>query len=217
VIIFGWTIAPTILGSKVDQCATCGVTGPHMLIRKTWWATVFWIPLLLMRFQHGMACANCGAWTGIGFRTMRQAMKTRTLPLPGRTRSNTLDIRDQIAEETGHRPTEKELYDTVQVNPKRGPWDLAVKVWPILVLAVVAFLVIGAMLPSPPPAATPGRPVAHTCWLDNSGYVSGCRNLDGSMEGYAIGTETTCYYAEPLPTGDYTLYCPDAGPIPSGS
>jgi hypothetical protein len=36
----------------------------------------------------------------------------------------------------------------------------------------------------------------------------GCQYLDGTIEGDAVGTETTCYFAEPLPTGDVTLYCP---------
>ena len=207
-IIFGWSRQPTILGSKVDHCAACGVTGPHLLVRKTWWATLFWIPVLFLRFEHGMACVACGAWTGIGFRTMRRAMKTGLLPLPGRARPNTLEIREQVAEETGHRPTETELYDAVQVNPKRGAWDLALKVWPVAVVALVAALAIGAALPPGPELPSPARPAAHTCWLDEDGYVNGCRNLDGSIEGTSTGTETTCYYTEPLPTGDFTIYCP---------
>jgi hypothetical protein len=208
VIIFGWNRQPTILGSKVDQCATCGVTGPHLLVRKTWWVTVFWVPVLLLRFQHGMACAACGAWTGIGFRTMRRAMRTGRLALPGRKRPDALEVRAQITEETGHRPSETELYDTVTVNPRRGAWDLALKLWPLAVVALVVVVVVGAVLPPAPQPTPAARPAAHTCWLDETGNIMGCQYLDGTIEGDAVGTETTCYFAEPLPTGDVTLYCP---------
>lgn len=211
-IIFGWSRQPTILGSKVDHCAACAVTGPHLLVRRTWWATIFWVPVLLLRFEHGMACAACGAWTGIGFRTMRRAMKTGLLPLPGRARPNSLDVRERIAEETGHRPSETELYDTVQVNPRRGAWDLALKLWPVAVIAVIAVLAIGAALPPGPEPSPAARPAAHTCWLDDDGSITGCRLVDGSTEGFSTDLETTCYFTEPLPTGDVTLYCTAASP-----
>jgi hypothetical protein len=215
-VIYGWTIQPTILGSKVDHCATCGVTGEHFLICKTWWAEIFWIPFLLVRFQHGMACGACGAWTGIGFRTMRQGLKSGELALAGRARPNTLDLRDRIWDETGRRPSEKELYDRVTINPRRGPWDLWLKVWPILVLAIVAVTVVAAMLPPGPAEPEAKRPAAHTCWLDDEGFINGCRNADGSTDGTPVGVETTCYDVEPLPTGDFSIYCPEATPAASG-
>lgn len=213
-VIFGWSRQPTILGSKVDQCASCGVTGTHFLIRKTWWATLFWIPVLFLRFEHGMACEACGTWTGIGFLTMRRAMQTRSLPLPGRIRRGTLEIRDQVAEETGHRPSEAELYDTVQVNPKRGFWDLMLKLWPVALVGIVAILAIGSALPRGPEPTPEPRPVAHTCWVDADGYITGCRYLDGTMDGEVGQIETICIFTEPLPSGDFTIYCPD--PTPSG-
>ena len=205
-VIYGWTRQPTILGSKVDQCTQCGLTGPHYLIRKTWWVTIFFVPLLFLRFQHGMACANCGLWTGIPWRQVRRGMKDRRLPLAGRKRPDALDVRERVADETGHRPSEAELYDTVEVNPKRGFWDLAVKVWPVAVVALVAVIAIGAAMPpgpKPPPAK---RPTAHACWYQDAG-ISGCRYDSGTMEGYAIGTEITCYFFEPLPTGEWNLSC----------
>ena len=216
-VIWGWTVQPTILGSKLDHCATCGQTGQHLLVRKTTWGTLFWIPFLLVRFQHGMACGNCGAWTGIGFRTMRRAMKGGELALPGRSRPNTLDLRDKIWDETGRRPSEKELYDTVEVNPRRGPWDMALKVWPVLVALLVVAVVVAAMLPPAPKPAPARLPTAHLCWLDDEGFINGCRNDDGSTDGTPFGRETTCYYVEPLPTGDVSIFCPDESPLPRGT
>jgi hypothetical protein len=33
--------------------------------------------------------------------------------------------------------------------------------------------------------------------------------FDGSMVGSAVGSPTTCYFVEPLPSGDYSLNCMD--------
>ena len=206
VILYGWERHATVLGSKIEQCTACNVTGPHGLIRKVWWASLFTIPFMPLRFQHGMACGACGAWTGIPWRAMRAGLQARRLPLPDRRRSGVWEAREAAAVELGHTPTEAELFDTVTVNPKRGGTDLALKAWPIVVVVLVGLVGVGTVI-GPKPTPTPGKPTAHTCYVQD-GLVSGCRYDNGAVEGYAIGTPTTCLFAEPLPTPDWTVYCP---------
>ena len=208
-ILYGYGIHPTILGSKVEQCTACHVTGPHLLIRKVWWASFFTIPFMPLRFQHGMACQACGAWSGIPWRTMRAGIRTRRLPLPARHRTGVWDAREAAAAELGRTPTEAELFDTVAVNPKRGGADLALKAWPVVVIVVlVALGGIAVLSPAgTKPASSLGPPTAHTCYVKD-GFVNGCRYDNGAVEGYAIGTPTTCLFSEPLPTPDWRVYCP---------
>ena len=79
--IFGWMRRFTVLGVKVDECEKCGQVGQHVVGRMTYWGHLFWIPVVLLGFNHGMACPNCHAWTGIRWRRVRSAMKTGSLPL----------------------------------------------------------------------------------------------------------------------------------------
>jgi hypothetical protein len=141
VVIFGWLKRVTFLGSKLDQCQNCGVVGDHYLVRNTYWGHVFWVPLLLIGFRHGMACGNCGAWTGISMFAMRKGMRDRVLPL-ARVRPALGEMQQAILDETYRRPTEAELFDRVGVNPKRGLFDLYFKLWPLLVLALVVAIVV---------------------------------------------------------------------------
>jgi hypothetical protein len=209
VIVYGYESHAIVLGSKVEQCTACRVTGPHLLIRKVWWASLFTIPFMPLRFKHGMICQACGAWTGIPWRAMRAGLKARRLPLPDRKRTEVWEAREAAAEEWGHTPTEAELFDTVVLNPKRGGADLALKAWPVAVVVLVAALLgfgaIGAIGSKPVP--TLRAPTAHTCYLKD-GFVNGCQYDNGTVEGYAIGTPTTCLFSEPLPTPDWRVYCP---------
>lgn len=83
--LIGWMMRAIILGAKFDECRRCGVAGPHLLLRKTHWFTVFRIPLVLLWVTHGMLCPNCGDFEGISFLAMRRAMRNGRLPL-GRAR-----------------------------------------------------------------------------------------------------------------------------------
>ena len=212
-IFYGYERHATVLGTKLEQCTACGVTGQHQLVRKSWWATLFWIPLVFLRFMHGMICQNCGAWTGIPWLTMRRGLRAGRLPLSGRNRTGVLELRDAAADETGRRPSEADLFDTVTRNPKPGGADFGLKVW---IAGVVILLGLGgvAVAATPKPTAGPAAPRAHTCYEDASGYLNGCRNLDGSVVGSRVGNEVTCYFAEPLPTGEWSLYCPGATVAP---
>jgi len=85
VIIVGWMRRATILGAKFDECTNCGVAGPHLLIRKTSWFTLFWVPLMLLWASHGVLCPECGALENVSMLAMRRALKSKLLPL-GRQR-----------------------------------------------------------------------------------------------------------------------------------
>jgi hypothetical protein len=143
-VIFGLLNPVTFLGSKLDQCQTCGLVGNHLLVRKTYWGHLFWVPVVLLGFKHGMACANCGAWTGIPMLQMRNGMRNQSLPL-ARVRPDLERMRTQIFDETYRRPTEAELFDRVGVNPRRGAFDLYFKLWPVLVVGLVVLAVIAVL------------------------------------------------------------------------
>jgi hypothetical protein len=51
--------------------------------------------------------------------------------------------------------------------------------------------------------------VDHTCWIDASGAIAGCRFADGTIQGFSTGQETICYFLEPMPTGDTEFRCKD--------
>lgn len=84
-LLIGWMMRAIILGAKFDECPTCGVAGPHLIIRKTHWFTVFRIPLVLLWLSHGVLCPECGYIEGVGFMAARRALRDGRLPL-GRQR-----------------------------------------------------------------------------------------------------------------------------------
>ncbi len=205
-ILYGYERHGTVLGVKTEQCTTCGVTGPHQLVRKVWWASIFTIPFMPVFFRHGMACGNCGAWTGIRWATMRRAIRNRTLKFPDRKRTLVWEARQAAADENGMIPTEQEVFDPVVVNPDKGGADKALKLWPVAVVALVVIVGIAGAL-GPKPSPSPGKPTAHVCYAQDN-FINGCKYDDGTIEGEALGTPTTCYFAEPLPTPDWRVYCP---------
>jgi hypothetical protein len=83
-IIYGWLGRPTVLAQKQDLCATCGVLGPHAIVRVSRWATLFWVPFLPIWVSHKLVCGNCGAQTKLGWRQVRRALSSGKLPLPHR-------------------------------------------------------------------------------------------------------------------------------------
>lgn len=95
-ILIGWMRRATLLGAKFDECRACHRPGPHVLLRKTHWFTVFYIPVVLLWFSHGILCPECGDLESVGFLAMRRAMKTGTMPL-GRARPGfEAAIREQL-------------------------------------------------------------------------------------------------------------------------
>lgn len=205
-IFYGYERHGTVLGLKSEQCLKCGVTGPHQLMRKVWWASIFTIPFMPLWFRHGMACMNCDAWTGLPWRTMRQATRTGILKFPDRRRTGMWDIRQAAADENGMIPTEQDIFDPVTVNPNKGGADKALKLWPVAIILIVGVIGIAGAL-GPKPAPSPSKPTAHTCYAQET-FINGCRYDNGTMEGDPVGTPTTCYFSEPLPTPDWRVYCP---------
>lgn len=205
-VIFGWMRRFTILGIKVEECAQCGQVCEHVVGRKTNWGHVFWIPVLFLGFEHGMACTTCQAWTGIPWREVRGAMKSGVLRLD-RPRPNAPALLAAAAE-AGEPPLHPAVvFDRLLVNPRRGPWDLYLKAWPVL---VAALLVTGGVNAATRPSSsaspsTPSATGAHQCWEAADGSIAGCRMNSGVMMGDASGTPITCYFTEPL-TAD-TLRC----------
>ena len=213
--IFGWLRRFTILGIKFDECQSCGQVCEHVVGRKTHWAHLFWFPVLFLGFNHGMLCSKCGTWTPIPWQTVRRAMKSGVLHLD-RPRPNAPELLAAVAAETGEAPPPTAVvFDHLVVNPKRGPWDLYLKAWPV---AIAALMLIGAVTPHTTAPGTPAglsQPAinssyygpAHQCWEATDGSINGCRMTGGSIYGTASGTATTCYFYEPLPTGDTTVRC----------
>jgi hypothetical protein len=148
VIIFGSYRGVTELAMKNDECANCGAIGVHHIVRKSYWIHVFWVPVLLVWVRHGMICAGCGEWTGLSFMTVRNAMKTGGLPLE-RARPNFAANRHQMADELGRLPNAAQVFDKLTINPRRGGFDLYLKVW-LVAAALVLLLLIVVIIVYPP-------------------------------------------------------------------
>jgi hypothetical protein len=202
-MIVGWQRFVSILGFKTDECSNCGVIGRHALVRKTWWFDIFFIPIVLLRFQHGMVCTQCGAWTGIPFLELRRGLKSGKLPL-ARPRPK---FEQLPPDEWGARPDPATL-DVVTPNPSPGLMNWYVRVWPFLAVGLVALVIVYGML-NPTPKTPDGQVIdkqlqdrygqAHDCWVDSTGShgaVLGCKMHDGEMVGDSDGIKTVCYFAE---------------------
>lgn len=199
-IIYGLLTTPIILGAKPDLCATCNVAGPHAILRRVRWVEIFWVPILPLWINHRLVCTNCGAETKLGFFQVRRALRSGRLPLPHRTKFD--EYADALWQDNQRRPSEVE-FDPVEKNPKRSGWNLYLMLYPVLVVVLVAAVAFWPRsTPAPPPRT------AHDCWLA-AGQLSGCKMFDGTVVGEAAGSPTTCYFVEPLPTGDYSLSCRD--------
>jgi hypothetical protein len=202
-IIFGLLRRFTVLGMKLDECATCGNLAEHVVGRKTAWGHIFWLPVLFLGFSHGMICSACGTWTGLSFGDVRAGMKTGKLSRNASRATSTLLPASERAASTPP-------LDTLVVNPKRGFWDFYLKAWPVL---VAGLLVLGTLSPKTPASAgsvgatDSYNGAAHTCWMATDGTISGCRLADGFIEGQAVGTPITCYFNEPLPATASSISC----------
>lgn len=205
--IFGLLRPFTVLGLKLDECSNCGQVCDHVVGRRTNWGHFFWIPVLFLGFSHGMICSICGAWTSLSRGSVRAAMKSGKLPLE-RARPHSPEVLAAAAAESGEpvQPPSR-LFDPFVVNPKRGGWDLYLKAWPVLVVAILVGGAISAAL-SPGsaveagngPAPSPGY-VAHHCWeaLDDS--ITGCLMANGTVDGETSDSPIMCYFNEPMPSG----------------
>ena len=200
-VIYGLLTSNIVLGGKRDMCETCHFVGPHVIVRRVRWAEVFFIPVAPIWLNHRMVCTNCGAERKLGFLQVRRALKSGKLPLPPRAKFR--EYADQLWNNNERRPVESE-FDPVERNPERSGWNLYLKLWPVLVLAGVLALAFWPKPPPPAPVATP-----HTCWLAEDDSIAGCRMSDGSIVGDEVGTETTCFFVEPIPTGDISFRCVD--------
>ena len=199
-ILYGLLTSPIILGAKQDLCATCNVAGPHVIVRRVRWVEIFFMPVAPIWINHRLVCTNCGAETKLGFGQVRQALGSGKLPLPHRAKFK--EYADALWQDNQRRPSEAE-FDPVEKNPGRSAWNTYLKLWPVLVVVLVAAI---AFWPKPTAAPAPPR-TAHECWLAADGSVAGCRMFDGTISGEAAGDPTTCYFVEPLPTGEVGFTC----------
>ncbi len=214
-IVYGW-IRPTILlALKNDLCATCNVAGQHAIVRRVSWISIFFVPVVPIWLNHRLVCGNCGAETKLGYRQVRAALKSGKLPLG--PRPGYPAYAQALFDANERRPAEVE-FDPIEVNPKRGGWHAYTWVWTIgagavIVLFVATMLFRGETSPVAAPGTTPvplpTSAAIHGCWLHPDGSVNGCRMHDGTVVGVPEGSPITCYFTEPLPTGDYTLRCED--------
>jgi hypothetical protein len=84
------------------------------------------------------------------------------------------------------------------------------KLWPILVVALIVAVVVWPRSTPVPASSGPAAShniVEHACWIDSDGLIAGCALADGSVIGVAQGSPTTCYFQEPFPTGDVNIRC----------
>jgi hypothetical protein len=213
-IIFGFRTLASILGFKTDECGNCGAIGKHLLVRKSYWFSLFFVPLILLSVEHGMSCGTCGQWTGVPMMTMLRGLRTGLLPLDR--------VRPKFAatepDQWGMRPQVADVMDPIEKNPRPGFAALYVRVWPALVAIVVSAIVVSSLLfPSPPAPKTAGGQTidtamqdkcgpAHDCWEDGFSIV-GCRLQNGEIQGDQIGSPKVCYFFEPLPNAEIALTC----------
>jgi hypothetical protein len=124
-----------------------------------------------------------------------------------------------IAADNDLRPEDTDpgpIFDRIEKNPHQGPFGWYVKLWPVL---VVALLVIGAVSGKSSPSTTMSPPFsyptaqsllgdAHTCWLSASGEIVACRSKGGATMLFGTPQLTlshTCYFVEPLLEGQSAM------------
>jgi hypothetical protein len=202
VIIWGWLSRPILLGAKADLCPICQQVTTHGIYRLTSWGHIFWFPFLPYRIRHVLLCSGCGREQKLGWRQVRAGIRSRNLPLGARPGFREWAM--EVFNETNRMPNEREL-DAVEVNPKRGPWDLWLKAWPMLVVVLIVAVAASSALRPPVSAAPVVAPTGHACWQDRNGEILGCQMQDGTVVGSDDGAVITCYFVEPMPTGG--LYC----------
>jgi hypothetical protein len=210
-ILFGWRRLTHILGSKLDECLKCGTIGQHLLVRKSYWFSLFFVPVLLLRLKHGMVCTNCGEWTGVPMLKMIRGTQSGRLPLE-RVRPKFAAVEP---DQWGRKPTAAEVLDPIVHNDKPGLLSVYVRVWPALAAVVImAIITVSVLFPAPktPMGQTINRDLqtkygkAHDCW-DTGATVKGCRLQSGALVGTQTGTQTICYFNEPLADVDQNLMC----------
>jgi hypothetical protein len=117
----------------------------HLLVRRVTWFTIFFVPVVPIRIAHGMARQACGTWTGIGWRTMRRALRERRLTMD-RPRPGFAAGPGRADPVTGRSQDPAAFFDPVEVNTNRDRWDLFLKAWPALAVAVVLAGTIGGAI-----------------------------------------------------------------------
>lgn len=208
VVRLGYCLRSILLGTKIEDCDACHTIGPHLLIRRTWWFTVFGLPVALIRLNHALLCTNCQALTPVPFLVMRRALKAKSFPI-AKSRPDFDDL--PAADAHGiSKPRAHEVFDPVIPNPHRGPWNTYILIWPV-VAAVLLMFVIGTVgradLSTHPNLETQYGP-AHTCWQAADGSVSGCRLSTGEIVGAETDTVVICYGQDADITGPGTyLHC----------
>ena len=80
-LLIGWMRRAVILGAKLDECQACHVAGPHLILRRSNWFTIFRVPIILLWLSHGLLCPECGDYKPLGFMQVRRALKSGRLPL----------------------------------------------------------------------------------------------------------------------------------------
>ncbi len=113
---------PIPLGSKLDECPSCGWIGSHSLVRTTSWLVFLVVPCLLIGLHNFVICDRCGLRMEIPLRDMLRGIRRRSLPLQRpRVRFSSLTPADGE-----DRPTESEFFDPVTLRAGRtfGGWYL---------------------------------------------------------------------------------------------
>jgi hypothetical protein len=206
---WGVLLRQILLATKWEDCVACGAVTQHAVVRSTSWLHFFRIPVVLTGIHHAIKCNRCGTWTKIPWKAARAGVKKKVMPL-SLERPSFEELREDLWSLTGRRPTEADIFDRLDVNRHRGPWDLYTKAWPVL----VALLVVAVMAFPRQAGTVAGNPEAqhgeaHACWLSPTDVntVNGCRLDDGSIAGNVSGTPVTCFFNEPIAETDDSIWC----------
>jgi hypothetical protein len=203
-----------MLGTKLEECLQCGVIGQHLLIRRSEWFTIFFIPILPLGIRYGLTCVACKKWTKIPRGQMTRGIREGRLPLD--TPRPKFDATEP--DYMGNKPTAAQFLDPIVRNDKTTLSYLYMRIWPALAgVAVVAIAVsVAFSIVVGSPKTPMGQKInanlesrygkAHDCW-DSGITVNGCRLQNGTQVGSQVGTLTVCYFNEPMPDADQTITC----------
>lgn len=79
--MLGWMTRGIALAAKIEECPACGQIGPHVIAKKTYWLVVFFMPVLLLWQQYGLACTECGHFRHLARGAVLAALRSGRLPL----------------------------------------------------------------------------------------------------------------------------------------
>ena len=97
-----------------------------------------------MWVSHRLTCERCLTSRKLSWRQARWALQHGRMELP--PRATFPAYARAVFDETSRMPQERELEPIVK-NPKRGPWDLYVRGWLVVVPSLIVGLIVVQQIP----------------------------------------------------------------------